>query len=81
MAALLHAGCVLPTLSRHLDKLRLHRVRQALIAAKPELTTVAAEALRWGFWHFGGFARAYRKCFGKLPSETLARNRGGAKQL
>jgi len=56
-------------------KLRLHRVRQALVAATPGSTTVAAEALRWGFWHFGEFARAYSECFGELPSQTLARNR------
>lgn len=58
-----------------LMKLRLHRVRHALVAATPGSTTVAAEALRWGFWHFGDFARAYSECFGELPSQTLARNR------
>ena len=36
-------------------------------------TTVSAEALNWGFWHFGEFSRAYRDCFGELPSETLRR--------
>ena len=55
----------------YLTRLRLHRVRQALIAANPESTTVSAEALRWGFWHFGEFSRAYRDCFGELPSDTL----------
>ncbi len=58
-----------------LAKLRLHRVRQALIAATSGSTTVANEALRWGFWHLGEFSRAYSKCFGELPSETLERNR------
>ena len=57
----------------YLTRLRLHRVRQALIAANPESTTVSAEALRWGFWHFGEFSRAYRDCFGELPSDTLRR--------
>lgn len=58
-----------------LTRLRLHRVRHALVAATPAVATVAAEALRWGFWHFGDFARAYRECFGELPSQTLARIR------
>lgn len=55
----------------YLTRLRLHRVRQALLAAPPGSTTVSAEALRWGFWHFGEFSRAYRECFGEQPSGTL----------
>jgi len=55
----------------YLIRLRLHRVRQALLAAPLGSTTVTAEALRWGFWHFGEFSRAYRDCFGELPSDTL----------
>jgi len=57
----------------YLIRLRLHRVRQALQTATPGSTTVSAEALRWGFWHFGEFSRAYKDCFGELPSETLLR--------
>jgi AraC family ethanolamine operon transcriptional activator len=57
----------------YLTRLRLHRVRKALLAAAPGSTTVSAKALSWGFWHFGEFARAYRECFGELPSETLVR--------
>ena len=57
----------------YLTRLRLHRVRQALLAGNPGSTTVSAEALNWGFWHFGEFSRAYRECFGELPSETLRR--------
>jgi AraC family transcriptional regulator, ethanolamine operon transcriptional activator len=60
----------------YLTRLRLHRVRKALRAATPGSTTVSAEALNWGFWHFGEFSREYRKCFGELPSETLRRARG-----
>jgi AraC-like DNA-binding protein len=41
---------------------------------------VSAEALRWGFWHFGEFSRAYKKCFGELPSETLRRAPGEFQQ-
>lgn len=58
-----------------LNRLRLHRARQSLLAAVPGSTTVAAEALNWGFWHFGEFSRAYKDCFGELPSETLRRKR------
>jgi AraC-like DNA-binding protein len=57
----------------YLLRLRLHRVRQALLAATPESTTVSIEALNWGFWHFGEFSRAYKECFGELPSDTLRR--------
>jgi transcriptional regulator GlxA family with amidase domain len=57
----------------YLTRVRLHRVRQSLQAATPGSTTVSAEALDGGFWHFGDFSRAYRDCFGELPSETLRR--------
>ena len=57
----------------YLTRLRLHRVRQALRMATYGSTTVSAEALSWGFWHFGDFSRAYKECFGELPSETLRR--------
>jgi transcriptional regulator GlxA family with amidase domain len=57
----------------YLIRLRLHRVRQALLAATHGSTTVSAEALNWGFWHFGEFSRAYKECFGELPSDTLRR--------
>jgi transcriptional regulator GlxA family with amidase domain len=58
----------------YLTRLRLHRVRQALRAATHGTTTVTAEALRWGFWHFGHFSRAYKDCFGELASDTLRRD-------
>jgi AraC-like DNA-binding protein len=57
----------------YLTRLRLHRVRQALLAATPGSTTVTIEALNGGFWHFGEFSRAYKECFGERPSETLRR--------
>ncbi len=60
----------------YLMRLRLHRVRQALLAGTQGSTTVSAEALKWGFWHFGEFSRAYRECFGELPSDTLRRKPG-----
>lgn len=57
----------------YLTRLRLHRVRHALRTATQATTTVTTEALRWGFWHFGDFSRAYKDCFGELPSDTLRR--------
>ena len=57
----------------YLIRLRLNRVRQALMAATHGSTTVSAEALKWGFWHFGEFSRAYKACFGEAPSDTLRR--------
>jgi transcriptional regulator GlxA family with amidase domain len=60
----------------YLVRLRLHQVRQALLAGTQGSTTVSAEALNWGFWHFGEFSRAYNECFGELPSDTLRRKPG-----
>ncbi|MGZ8274114.1 MAG: helix-turn-helix domain-containing protein [Burkholderiaceae bacterium] len=57
----------------YLTRVRLHRVRQGLLAGTHGSTTVTAEALDWGFWHFGEFSRAYKDCFGELPSDTLRR--------
>ena len=57
----------------YLLRLRLHRARQALLAGTHGTTTVSAVALDWGFWHFGDFSRAYKECFGELPSDTLRR--------
>ena len=64
----------------YLIRLRLHRVRQALLAATHGSTTVTVEALNWGFWHFGEFSRAYKDCFGELPSDTLRRKPGEPRQ-
>lgn len=41
----------------YLIRLRLHLVRRSLLAATSGSTTVSAQALRWGFWHFGEFSR------------------------
>jgi AraC-like DNA-binding protein len=57
----------------YLLRLRLHRVRGALLAPTRGSTTVTAEAFRFGFWHLGEFSSAYRECFGELPSVTLRR--------
>lgn len=60
----------------YLTRLRLHRVREELLAASHASTTVSKAALDWGFWHFGEFSRAYKDCFGELPSDTLRRRAG-----
>jgi len=49
---------------------RLNAVRQELKAAA-DTATVHEIARRWGFWHTGEFAAAYRRLFGELPSQTL----------
>jgi AraC-like DNA-binding protein len=61
----------------YLTRIRLHRVHEALLRAPSTSTTVTREALRWGFWHFGEFAKAYRECFHELPSDTLRRAQAG----
>jgi len=60
----------------YLIRVRLHRVGEALLAATRGSTTISAKALKWGFWHFGEFSRAYKDCFGELPSDTLRRKPG-----
>jgi AraC-like DNA-binding protein len=54
-----------------LRDLRLERVRDQLIAARPG-TRVSDVAKQWGFRHLGRFAACYRERFGESPSETLA---------
>jgi AraC family ethanolamine operon transcriptional activator len=50
---------------------QLNAVRQELKTA-PDTVTVHQIAQRWGFWHTGEFAAAYRRLFGELPSQTLS---------
>jgi AraC family ethanolamine operon transcriptional activator len=49
---------------------RLNEVRQELKTAA-DTATIYEIARRWGFWHTGEFAAAYRRLFGELPSQTL----------
>ncbi|MCP2242394.1 AraC family transcriptional regulator [Lentzea aerocolonigenes] len=53
----------------YLREVRLDRVHADLRAGG----TVAAVAARWGFFHHGRFAAAYRRKFGCLPSDTVSR--------
>jgi AraC-like DNA-binding protein len=59
-------------------RLRLHRARDALLKAEPGSTRVSEQALKFGFWHFGEFSSAYKRCFGESPSDTLKRAPSGA---
>ena len=52
---------------------RLHFVRQALLLSEPQDTSVTEVASNFGFSELGRFANRYRKLFGELPSQTLAR--------
>jgi AraC family ethanolamine operon transcriptional activator len=61
--------------SAYLRVLRLHGARRDLRALGPA-TTVTDTATRWGFFHFGEFAAAYRRLFGEPPSQTA---RAGAR--
>jgi AraC family transcriptional regulator, ethanolamine operon transcriptional activator len=60
-----------------LRALRLSEARREIVAA----ASITEVATRWGFWHFGYFARDYRAMFGELPSQTRARARGEASRL
>lgn len=55
---------------RYLMLHRLHRIRSALIRAKPG-ETITEICARYGVWDFGRLAMLYRTHFGVLPSQTL----------
>jgi AraC-like DNA-binding protein len=54
-------------------KLRLHRLRRALLASDAGESTVTDLAYHLGFTHLGRLAALYRQTFGELPSATLMR--------
>lgn len=54
----------------YLIERRLQGVRRELTAGA---TSVASAARAWGYVNMGGFAGAYRRRFGELPSQTLRR--------
>ncbi len=58
---------------RYLKLMRLNGVNRQLRSANSNETLVTDLANHWGFWHMGAFAADYRRLFGELPSETLAR--------
>ena len=58
---------------RYLVLRRFDLARRALREAASDRTTVTDIATRYGFWHFGRFAGAYRSLVGESPSVTLHR--------
>lgn len=51
--------------------LRLNHAHENLQLADAQTTNVSDIATKWGFSHFGRFAKDYKTLFGVLPSETL----------
>jgi AraC family ethanolamine operon transcriptional activator len=51
--------------------LKLNRAHEDLQSSDIQTTNVSDIATKWGFSHFGRFAKEYRSLFGVLPSETL----------
>lgn len=60
------------TPTTYLRRVRLARVHDDLLAADPARgATVTEIATRWGFYHPGRFAAAYRAAYGCSPRDTL----------
>lgn len=57
---------------QYLNVRRLHLARRALLKANRD-SNVTEIAMRFGFWHLGRFAQAYRQAHGERPSDTLTR--------
>lgn len=58
----------------YMRAIRLNKVYQGLLQATDGATTISDLARTWGFNHMSQFTADYKKHFGELPSETLARN-------
>lgn len=58
---------------KFVKKVRLESAQRALSTADAGSTTVTEVAMDHGFFQLGRFSADYRRVFGELPSETLAR--------
>jgi AraC family ethanolamine operon transcriptional activator len=58
----------------YFEVMRLHYVRDQLLADNPVTTRVTDAANELGFNHLGRFSRRYHQFFGEYPSETLRRD-------
>jgi len=54
-----------------MNLLKLNKAHEDLHHADAQTTNVSDIATKWGFSHFGRFAKEYKGLFGVLPSETL----------
>lgn len=59
----------------YLRQVRMARVHESLLAADPVSTTATSVAQRWGFAHYGRFAREYRGRYGCSPAQSLGGDR------
>jgi len=59
------------TPKRFMNLLKLNRAHEDLHLADAHKTNVSDIAIKWGYSHFGRFAKDYKALFGVLPSETL----------
>jgi AraC family ethanolamine operon transcriptional activator len=58
----------------YLKILRLHAVRQVLMAADSTCTKVESVVNQFGFWSFGHFGQDYKRMFGESPKATLEKS-------
>jgi AraC-like DNA-binding protein len=56
---------------RYLRQVRMNRAHEELARADPHVTTATSVARKWGFGHYGRFARDYKRRYGRNPAETL----------
>jgi AraC-like DNA-binding protein len=65
------------SLTRFVNEMRIEAAHQLLLQADHQ-SNVTQIALDCGFNHTGLFSAAYRRVYGELPRDTLARARRGA---
>ncbi len=59
------------TPKQFINLLKLNHAHEDLQLADKQTAKVSDIAIKWGFTHFGRFAKDYKALFGVLPSETL----------